>query len=67
MTKKTKKTITGWMLVAVYALIPIILGFGKAKSHLEYWDWVNVPLLIAVWELLMRDSFFELRTEGVKK
>lgn len=59
MSKKTKKMIIGWAIVAVYSLTPFILGFGSAKSHIDYWNWVNVPFLIAVWELLIRDWLFK--------
>lgn len=50
-----KKKAAGWILIIIYSLTPVILGFGKANSHVAYWGWFNIPFLIAIWELLARN------------
>ena len=56
---RTKKII-GWILVAIYFIIP---PFGSyfcpfAQSPWECWGLLNIIIIIAIWELLIRDWLF---------
>ena len=52
MNRRNKK-IFGWILVGIYFILPF--SSEGWNSYLEFWDWLNIIFIIAIWELLIKD------------
>jgi len=52
MNRRNKK-ILGWILVGIYFILPF--SSEGWNSYLEFWDWLNIIFIIAIWELLIKD------------
>ena len=61
LSRRVKKQILGWIIVAIYTLMPWLHAeyFGHPNSNIEAWDWLNFIYVILFWELLIRDWLFE--------
>lgn len=61
--KKETKNKLGLVIILIYITVPIIIcninpvSFGD--SHVDAWGWANILFAIAIWELVIRDSFFK--------